>query len=91
MCIQPGSPWPKTDPFLKTVIEDFQIMAKALDSVPEMVILGIFPWCFTPELYAAKPDHMVWARLQERWCQQKGPRSIQHLMQDGTGHISALL
>ena len=23
-----------------------------------MVILGIFPWCFTPELYAAKPDYV---------------------------------
>ena len=33
-------------------------MAKALGSVPETVILGIFPWCFTPELYAAKPDYV---------------------------------
>jgi hypothetical protein len=33
-------------------------MAKALGSVAEMVILGIFPWCFTPELYAAKPDYI---------------------------------
>ena len=23
-----------------------------------MVILGIFPWCFTPELYAARPDYI---------------------------------
>ncbi len=33
-------------------------MAKALGSVPEMVIQGIFPWCFTPELYAEKPDYI---------------------------------
>jgi pimeloyl-ACP methyl ester carboxylesterase len=33
-------------------------MAKALDSVPQMVIRAIFPWCFTPELYAAKPDYI---------------------------------
>jgi pimeloyl-ACP methyl ester carboxylesterase len=33
-------------------------MAKALGSVPEMVIRGIFPWCFTPELYAARPDYI---------------------------------
>jgi pimeloyl-ACP methyl ester carboxylesterase len=33
-------------------------MAKALDSVPEMVIQGIFPWCFTPELYVRKPDYI---------------------------------
>ena len=52
------SGWPKTDPFMKTVVEGWQIVAKALDSVPEMVIRAIFPWCFTPELYAAKPDYI---------------------------------
>jgi pimeloyl-ACP methyl ester carboxylesterase len=50
--------WPKTDPFIKTVIEGFQVMAKALGSVAEMVVAGIFPWCFTPELYAAKPEYI---------------------------------
>ncbi len=48
--------WPKTDPFIKTIVEGWQVMAKALDRVSEMVVLAIFPWCFTPELYAAKPD-----------------------------------
>ncbi len=52
------SGWTKTDPFLKTVVEGWQVMAKGLGSVTEMVILGIFPWCFTPELYAAKPDYI---------------------------------
>src|SRR6266576_7180915 len=52
------SGWPKSDPFVRTVIEGFQVMAKALDSVPQMVIRAIFPWCFTPELYAAKPDYI---------------------------------
>jgi pimeloyl-ACP methyl ester carboxylesterase len=52
------SAWPKTDLFLKTAVEGWQVTAKALGSVPEMVILGIFPWCFTPELYAAKPDYI---------------------------------
>ena len=33
-------------------------MAKGSASVTEMVIQGIFPWCFTPELYAAKPDYI---------------------------------
>ena len=50
--------WPKTDPFLKTVVEGWQVTAQALGSVPEMVILGIFPWCFTPELYAARPEYI---------------------------------
>ncbi len=52
------SGWPKTDPFLKTVVEGFQIMARALDSVPQMAISAIFPWCITPELYAAKPEYI---------------------------------
>ena len=52
------SGWAKSDPFLKTVVEGWQVTAKALKSVPEMVILGIFPWCFTPELYAAKPEYI---------------------------------
>jgi pimeloyl-ACP methyl ester carboxylesterase len=52
------SGWPKSDPFLKTILEGWQVMAKSLGSVAEMVILGIFPWCFTPELYAAKPEYI---------------------------------
>ena len=52
------SGWTKTDPFLKTVVEGWQVMARGLKSVTEMVILGIFPWCFTPELYASKPDYI---------------------------------
>jgi len=50
--------WTKTDPFMKTVVEGWQLMAEALGSVAEMVVLGIFPWCFTPELYAAKPEYV---------------------------------
>jgi hypothetical protein len=33
-------------------------MAQALDSVTDMVIKGIFPWCFTPELYAERPEYI---------------------------------
>ena len=52
------SGWTKTDPFIKTVVQSWQVMAKALDSVQEMIVRGIFPWCFTPELYAAKPEYV---------------------------------
>ena len=52
------SGWTKTDPFLKTVVEGWRSIAKGLDSVTEMVIQGIFPWCLTPELYAAKPEYI---------------------------------
>jgi pimeloyl-ACP methyl ester carboxylesterase len=50
--------WPKTDPFLKVVVEGWQSIAKGLGSVTEMIIQGIFPFCFTPELYAAKPEYI---------------------------------
>lgn len=54
-----GAQWVAEDgPLLKTVVEGWQVMAKALGSVPEKVILGIFPRCFTPELYAAKPEYI---------------------------------
>jgi 3-oxoadipate enol-lactonase len=52
------SGWPKTDAYLKAVVESLQVMATALQSVPEMIIRALFPWCFTPELYAAKPEYI---------------------------------
>jgi pimeloyl-ACP methyl ester carboxylesterase len=52
------SGWTKSDPFLKSVVEGWQTIAKGLGNVQEMIIQGIFPWCFTPELYAAKPDYI---------------------------------
>jgi pimeloyl-ACP methyl ester carboxylesterase len=50
--------WPKTDPFLKVIVQGWQTMAKGLGSVQEMIIQGILPFCLTPELYAAKPDYV---------------------------------
>ena len=52
------SAWPCTDPFLRVVVECWRIIAQALDSVTDMVIKGIFPWCLTPELYAARPEYI---------------------------------
>jgi len=52
------SGWAKTDAFIEAIIESWRIMLKATGSVTEMIIAGIFPWCFTPELYASKPDYI---------------------------------
>jgi pimeloyl-ACP methyl ester carboxylesterase len=52
------SAWPKTDLFIKTIVESWQEMAKATGSVAEMVIRALFPWCLTPELYAARPEYI---------------------------------
>jgi len=52
------SAWDVTDPYLRVVVETWRIMASGLGSVTDMVIAGIFPWCFTPELYAARPEYI---------------------------------
>ncbi len=52
------STWAKSDAYLKVVVQGWQSMAKGLGSVTEMIIQGILPWCLTPELYVAKPDHI---------------------------------
>jgi pimeloyl-ACP methyl ester carboxylesterase len=50
--------WTKTDPYIRAVLEAWRIMARALSNVQETVIRGLFPWCFTPELYAARPEYI---------------------------------
>jgi len=52
------SAWHRTDPFLTTVVGSWRVMAPALGSVTDMVIQGIFPYCYTPELYAARPEYI---------------------------------
>lgn len=52
------SAWPKTDVYLKSVIESFQHTARGMGNVAEFLILALFPWCLTPELYAANPDYI---------------------------------
>jgi len=56
--LQLHSAWDKTDPFLRVIVQGWRIMAEGLNSVAEMVIAGIFPFCFTPEMYAARPDYV---------------------------------
>jgi len=52
------SGWTRTDPYIQAVVESWQVMAKALGSVQDLIIKGMFPWCVTPELYAARPDYI---------------------------------
>jgi pimeloyl-ACP methyl ester carboxylesterase len=52
------SGWTKTDPFIKTVVGSWQVLAKAFGSVTELIINGIFPWCFTPDFYVANSDYI---------------------------------
>jgi len=52
------SGWPKSDAFLKTVVESWRMILQATGSVTELIIGGIFPWCFTPDLYATNPAYI---------------------------------
>lgn len=51
------SSWAKSDAFQRTIVESWQILAQAV-GVPETIIRAIFPWCFTPALYAERPDYI---------------------------------
>jgi pimeloyl-ACP methyl ester carboxylesterase len=51
------SSWPTSDLFQRTVVESWQLIANAV-GVQEMTVRAIFPWCFTPELYAKKPEYI---------------------------------
>jgi pimeloyl-ACP methyl ester carboxylesterase len=79
------SGWPKTDPFLRAVVENLQLTAKATGSVPEMVILALFPWCFTPELYAAKPDYI---RSLGDFVRSRPPQSVVSFIQQSNAVIN---
>jgi pimeloyl-ACP methyl ester carboxylesterase len=50
------SGWHTTDAYLKTVVEQWRTLASTLPTVADVVIQGIFPWCFTPEMYADRPE-----------------------------------
>jgi len=50
------SAWTTTDPYLRTILELWRSLARGLPTVADVVIQGIFPFCFTPEMYAERPE-----------------------------------
>jgi pimeloyl-ACP methyl ester carboxylesterase len=50
------SGWHVSDDYLRIVVGQWRALASALPTVADVVIEGIFPWCFTPEMYAARPE-----------------------------------
>jgi pimeloyl-ACP methyl ester carboxylesterase len=71
------SGWTRTDRFLQAVVESWQIVAKAV-GVPDMTIRAIFPWCFTPELYAERPDYI---ESLAAFVRSRPPQSIPDFLQ----------
>jgi pimeloyl-ACP methyl ester carboxylesterase len=50
------SGWHATDDYLKLDVGQWRTLASALPTVADVVIQGIFPWCFTPEMYVDRPE-----------------------------------
>ena len=50
------SGWHASDDYLKIVVKQWRTLASALPTVADVVIQGIFPWCFTPEAYVERPE-----------------------------------
>jgi len=50
------SGWHTSDNYLKIVVEQWRTLAPALPTIADVVIQGIFPWCFTPEMYVDRPE-----------------------------------
>ena len=56
-----------------------------MGSVPEMVIAALFPWCLTPELYAAKPDYI---KSLADFVRSRPLQSVESFMQQSNAVIA---
>jgi pimeloyl-ACP methyl ester carboxylesterase len=79
------SGWTRTDPFIRAVVAEWQRMAAGVDSVAEMVVLSIFPWCFTPELYASKPEYID---SLAAFVRSRPPQSIASFLQQSNAVLA---
>ena len=50
------SAWDQTDAYLQTIVRMWRSLAVSLPTVADAVIQGIFPLCFTPEMYVKRPE-----------------------------------
>jgi 3-oxoadipate enol-lactonase len=51
------SAWDRTDAYLRTILGIWRALAGALPTVADVVIQGVFPFCFTPEMYDERPEY----------------------------------
>jgi pimeloyl-ACP methyl ester carboxylesterase len=52
------SAWDRTDAYQRTIVELWRSLAQAVPTVADAVIQGIFPFCFTPEMYVERPEYV---------------------------------
>jgi pimeloyl-ACP methyl ester carboxylesterase len=48
------SPWDRSDAYLRSVVEMWRTLASSTATVADMVIQGIFPLAFTPDITASR-------------------------------------
>ena len=48
--------WDTSDDYLGVVVEQWRTLASTLPTVADLVIQGIFPWCFMPEMYVERAE-----------------------------------
>ncbi len=51
------SAWDRTDVYLRTIVELWRALAGCLPTVADVAIQGVFPFCFTPEMYDERPEY----------------------------------
>jgi pimeloyl-ACP methyl ester carboxylesterase len=78
------STWARSDPYQRAVVESWQDLAKAV-GVTEMIIRGIFPWCFTPELYAGRPDDI---ESLAAFVRSRPPQSVPDFIQQSNAVLA---
>jgi pimeloyl-ACP methyl ester carboxylesterase len=52
------SAWDRTDGYVRTVLGMWRGLAATSPTVADAVIDGIFPFCFTPDMYVERPDYV---------------------------------
>ena len=68
------SAWDRTDEYLRAVVRLWRALSGSLPTVADGVIEGIFPFCFTPEMYVERPDFVqsldefVRGRPEQPWA-----------------------
>jgi pimeloyl-ACP methyl ester carboxylesterase len=51
------SAWHRTDAYLRTIVDLWRSLASALPTVADVAIQGVFPFCFTAQMYNERPDY----------------------------------
>lgn len=69
-----SSGWGTTDAFMARCMQNWRELALAMPTVADAVILGVFPWCFTPRMYTERPEFVA---SIEAFVRTRPPQSLE--------------